>query len=185
MQHKKQREGPEEVGGGNKHQKMVWSTVKVAMVFMASNRMPTGVSRSHSTGEIIFDDHVDWVLKNWKVWTTGSDQTYVCKSRPMLCLCLLVPTCQSWSKQNHENPTNLPPAPTINSKLGLYEQHPCRYLLRPHYSLRITTSTAPPLKPAPLKKSLTRPRMTVTTTYFPMTQGCQTMSWTKDYLHPP
>jgi len=41
------------------HQEVVQLTIEVAMVFMALNGMPTGVSHSCSTGGIIFDDHVD------------------------------------------------------------------------------------------------------------------------------
>jgi len=42
------------VSGLDGHQEVVRSTVEVAMVFMASNGTPTGVSRSRSTEEIIF-----------------------------------------------------------------------------------------------------------------------------------
>jgi len=49
-----QREGPEKVSGDGKHQKVVLSTVEVAMVIMASIGVPTGDTRSRSTGELIF-----------------------------------------------------------------------------------------------------------------------------------
>jgi len=49
-----QREGPDGVGGRDGHQEMVWSTIKVAMVIMASDGMPTGDAHSHSTGKLFF-----------------------------------------------------------------------------------------------------------------------------------
>jgi len=49
-----QREGPEKVSKGSEHQEVVWSTVEVAMVIMASIGTPTGDARSRSTGKLIF-----------------------------------------------------------------------------------------------------------------------------------
>ncbi len=57
-------DGPQEVVrsemviGVDGPQEVVRSTVEVAMVFMASNGKPTGVSRSRSTGKIFFYDRV-------------------------------------------------------------------------------------------------------------------------------
>jgi len=82
-------------------------------------------------------------------------------------------------------PTNLPPAPTIDSKLGLYEKNPHSSLPQLRYPIRITTSTAYPWKPVPLQKPLTRPTMTIITTNSPAAHGCHIMSWTKDHLRPP
>jgi len=79
-------------------------------------------------------------------------------------------------------PTNLPPAPTIDSKLGLYEKNPHSSLPQLRYPIQTTTST---WKPVPLQKPLTRPTMTIITTNSPAAHGCHIMSWTKDHLRPP